>query len=100
MALQLLGTIKDGVIIKADNLGIINFNIVDVLKNKLKFEDITLRNDAKCAALCEKKYGELKNYEDAVFLTLGTGIGGAVFMQNKMLKAKNHDGFEFRTYGN
>ena len=37
------------------------------------------------AALAEKRYGSLKDYEDAVFLCLGTGIGSAVFLNNQLL---------------
>ncbi len=64
------------------------------MRKKLKFENIVLRNDAKCAALCEKRIGSMKEYQNAIFLTLGTGIGGAVFMQNELLRGKNNDGFE------
>lgn len=68
------GTISNGIIAKAENLGIKNFNIINILK---KYFDIPiyLKNDAKCAALAEKKYGSIKNYSDAVFLTVGTGVG-------------------------
>lgn len=97
MVLQHLGRIKEGKIIEASNLGIIDFDIVDILKKKLNFDKIYLRNDGKCAALCEKTYGSLKNYEDAIFLCLGTGIGGAVFKEGKLLSAKKKTGFEFRT---
>ena len=53
-----------------------------------------IRNDAKCAGLAEKKFGSLKNYEDSIFLTIGTGIGGAVFMGDKLLEPKRYSGFE------
>jgi predicted NBD/HSP70 family sugar kinase len=50
------GTVKDGAIVKADNLGIYNFNIVKILREELKYSEkintpIILRNDAKCAAI-------------------------------------------------
>lgn len=61
---------------------------------KIFHKKILLRNDAKCAALAEKTMGSIKNYEDAIFLTLGTGIGGAVFMGGQMLVSKNNNGFE------
>ncbi len=53
-----------------------------------------LRNDAKCAAMAEKVYGAMKDYKDGVFLCLGTGIGGAVFMDGKLLEPKRYSGFE------
>lgn len=87
------GTVSDTEIIKAENLHIRNFDIVSEI-NKYFNIPIQLRNDAKCAAVAEKMYGSLEKYEDAVFLTIGTGIGGAVFMGDKLLKPKKYEGFE------
>lgn len=87
------GTVSSTHIIKADNLHIKNFNISSEI-NKYFNIPISLRNDAKCAAIAEKEYGGLKKYDDAVFLTIGTGIGGAVFLGGKLLKPKKYEGFE------
>jgi len=87
------GTVSDTHIIKADNLHIKNFNIVSEI-NKYFNIPISLRNDAKCAAIAEKEYGGLKKYNDALFLTIGTGIGGAVFLGGKLLRPKKYEGFE------
>ncbi len=100
MELHHLGTNRDGVIIKAENLGIWDFHLVDILKKRLDYENIILKNDAKCAAICEKEYGSLKKYEDCIFICLGTGIGGAVFIRGKLLKPKKGAGFELRAYNN
>ena len=91
------GTHKEGTIVKAENLGIFNFNIVERLKLHYADIKIILNNDAKCAAMCEKIYGSLKEYDDRIFICLGTGIGGAVFMNGKLLKPKKITGFELRT---
>lgn len=56
---------------------------------------IKVRNDGKCAALAEKKYGALKNYDDCVFVNIGTGLGGATFMGGKLLEPRRYSGFEF-----
>lgn len=87
------GIASDGKIIRAENLKVYNTDVVSTLKDKFNV-DILLRNDAKCAALAEKEIGSLKNINDAVFLTLGTGIGGAVFLSGKLLKPANTDAFE------
>lgn len=87
------GTVSNTHIIKADNLHIQNFNIVSEI-NKFFNIPVYLRNDAKCAAIAEKEYGGLKKYDDALFLTIGTGIGGAVFLGGKLLKPKKYEGFE------
>ncbi len=55
---------------------------------------ITLKNDGKCAALAEKKLGNLKDYNDCVFINIGTGIGGAVFLSGEMLTPTKFPGFE------
>ena len=87
------GTCSNGKIVKAENLGLYDFNIVKEIKKKFDIE-IILNNDAKCAAMCEKIYGNLKDCDDAIFMCLGTGIGGAVFIDGKLLKPKKYEGFE------
>lgn len=87
------GTVSNTHIIKADNLNIRNFNITSEI-NKYFNVPISLRNDAKCAALAEKEYGSLKKSEDAVFLTIGTGVGGAVFLNGKLLRSRMYEAFE------
>ena len=88
------GTIQDGKIIKAYNLGIEEYNIVENLAKKIKIP-VEIKNDAKCAAIAEHKYGCLKSYKRSLFLTLGTGIGGAVIINNKLLDTGNLPGCEF-----
>ena len=87
------GTPKEGKITSLVNLGIEEFDITKVIKEICDLP-IYIRNDAKCAAIAEKKYGSLKKYQDAVFMCLGTGIGGAVFVNNKLLIPKRNPGFE------
>ena len=54
------GTCSEEKVVKAENLGIRDFNIVSKLKEKYKDIEINLANDGKCAAMCEKVYGSLK----------------------------------------
>ena len=89
------GTIQDGKIINAYNLRIKGeYEIVSDLLKKIKIP-IKLKNDAKCAAIAESKYGCLKQYKRSLFLTLGTGIGGAVIINNELLDTGNLPGCEF-----
>lgn len=76
------------------NLHIKEFNIVEKLKEIYK-TDIKLANDGKCAGVAEKEYGALTKYDDCLFLCMGTGVGSAVFLGGKLLKAKQNPGFEF-----
>ena len=87
------GMVSETSIIKAENLHIRDFNITREI-NKYYNVPIKLRNDAKCAALAEKEYGSLKRADDSIFLTIGTGIGGAVFLNGELLVPKKYEGFE------
>ncbi len=88
------GTVNENTIIKSVNLNIENYNIVEALKKSIKMP-ISIKNDAKCAAIAENKYGCLKKYKRTLFLTLGTGIGGAVIIDNELLDTGNFPGCEF-----
>lgn len=46
---------------------------------------ITVDNDARCAALAELHYGALTEVRNALVIVLGTGIGGAVAIDRKLL---------------
>ncbi|MBQ6992315.1 MAG: ROK family protein [Clostridia bacterium] len=87
------GTTSNGIVIKAENLGIMNLNIEERIKQVFNTK-IVLENDAKCAAIAEKQIGSLKNYDDALFIIIGTGVGGAAFLKGKLLKPVRYSGFE------
>lgn len=88
------GTICKTEIIKSVNLGVKNYNLVENLKKEIDLP-IKIRNDAKCAAIAESKIGSLKNYKRSIFLTLGTGIGGAVIINGELLDTGELPGCEF-----
>lgn len=94
MGIAIPGTILNGVVVKSVNLGLENYPIVDRLKIKINLP-IKVKNDAKCAAIAESKYGCLKKFERSIFLTLGTGIGGATIINGKLLNAGDMPGCEF-----
>lgn len=87
------GTPRDGVLTNLINLKIKEFDISSILMEHFDIP-VLLKNDAKCAGLAEKTYGALKEYQDAVFLCLGTGIGANVFMNGKELKPIQNPGME------
>ena len=88
------GTAVDGIILSSGNVGVKNYNLKEKLQEKIDLP-ISIRNDAKCAAIAENTYGVLKGYDRSIFLTLGTGIGGAAFVDGKLLAAGNRPGYEF-----
>lgn len=89
------GNPKDGCIKNVVNLQIKEFNIAERLSNTFENVPIKLENDGKCAAIAEKYNGALKEYKDCVFLCIGTGIGGAAFINDTFLKPIRNSGFEF-----
>lgn len=93
------GTVTGTRIVRAVNLGIENYDLVTILQNNLTKAgyaiNIKMKNDGKCAALAEQKYGALAGYDNSVFLCIGTGVGSAVIFDGKLLEAKNVPGFEF-----
>ena len=94
MGIAIPGTVKNDIVVKSVNLGLKNYEIVKNLQEKIKLP-IKIRNDAKCAALAENAYGALKSYDRSIFLTLGTGIGGAVIIHNELLHTGELPGCEF-----
>lgn len=87
------GTVNKTEVIKSVNLGLKNYKIVDVLNKKINIP-IKIKNDAKSAAIAESNFGSLKGYNRVLFLTLGTGIGGAVIINNKLLDTGDLPGCE------
>lgn len=88
------GKVKDNIVYNLPNLGIKQFNISKELR-KIFNTNIIIQNDANCAAYAEKILGSMKEYSDFIFLCIGTGIGGAVINDNRLLTAKRSTGFEF-----
>lgn len=88
------GTVLNNVIIKSVNIGVENYDLVGRLSRSIKVP-IKIRNDAKCAAIAECEGGSLKEYNNVLFLTIGTGIGGAVVINGKLLELGQFSGCEF-----
>ena len=58
---------------------------------------VYLDNDANCFALAERYFGVGKDFENFVGLTIGTGLGGGIIQQGKLLKDANCGSGEFGT---
>ena len=94
IGISIPGTVSQNKVIKSVNLGIEDYDLAGNLEKVLQLP-VKLKNDAKCAALAEQKYGELANYRDSIFLCIGTGVGAAVIHDGKMLEPDDVPGFEF-----
>ena len=84
-----------GVVEYANNLPFKKFPIADLLKKALG-EDVTVRieNDANAAAWGEACAGAAKGTSNSVMITLGTGVGGGIIMNNKIYSGFNYAGAE------
>ncbi len=56
---------------------------------------VFLDNDAKVMALAEHKIGSAKGYENALCLTLGTGVGGGIIIGGKLYRGVSNAAGEF-----
>ncbi|MGD9108101.1 MAG: ROK family protein [Gammaproteobacteria bacterium] len=65
-----------------------------ILEKKFKIP-VFIDNDANCFALGEKFYGKGKNYHHFVGITIGTGIGGGVIINDHLLPDNNCGSGEF-----
>jgi predicted NBD/HSP70 family sugar kinase len=68
-----------------------------LLINKVDMHDaqVRLRNDGRCAALAESKYGAGIGAAVFAMLTLGTGIGGALIINGKLFDGSSFDAGDF-----
>ena len=55
----------------------------------LSIKSVFVENDANCAAWAEYKLGASKNSSVSVMVTLGTGVGGGIIINNQILKGQN-----------
>jgi glucokinase len=85
--------LKKGKILNSLGLRIKNFEIVKFLERKTK-KKIFLINDCLAGALGEKIYGSAKEYENFVYLNLGSGIGAGIFVDGKLLVGKDGNAHE------
>lgn len=84
---------EDGTVLKCANLGWGIFNVEDELE-KLVGLPVKAGNDANMAALGEMWQGGGKGYSNQVMVTLGTGVGGGIILNGKMLFGVNGAGGE------
>ncbi len=56
---------------------------------------VTIENDANCAGICEVEMGAGRDADNVVFLVIGTGVGGAVFINRKLYKGAHLFAGEF-----
>ena len=66
----------------------------DLLEDRLGCP-VVLDNDANCAARAEAHHGAARGASSALMITMGTGIGGAVLLEGRVLRGANGMAGEF-----
>lgn len=83
-----------GVVEYANNLPFRKFPIAQMLRDRLGIERIRLENDANAAAWGEAVAGAAKGTTNSIMITLGTGVGGGIIIDNKVYSGFNYAGAE------
>ncbi len=82
-----------GVVTYSCNLGFSDFEIAKEVSLAANLP-VKVANDANVAALGETKFGVGKKYRNTVMLTLGTGVGGGVILDGKLVEGYRGAGAE------
>lgn len=87
--------IHNGLILTPTNLpGWHNFPVVQSLSETLGGKSVTYANDAAAAAFGEYWVGSAHQYESVVLLTLGTGVGGGIIVNDFSVDGAHSHGAE------
>ncbi len=84
---------KKGTVDYANNLHWTDVPLVDELNKHIDIP-AKVSNDANVAALGETIFGAGKKYSSTVLITLGTGVGGGVVIDNKLFEGNESKGTE------
>jgi glucokinase len=87
------GPVDDLGVKRAVNLGWSDFLLKQLMEKRLNIP-VVLLNDANAAALGELWQGSADQLRDIVFVTLGTGVGGGIIVDGKILNGKHASGGE------
>lgn len=89
------GVCCDGVVVGgADNLnGWVDVHLSEMFSSKFNLP-VLIDNDANVMGLGEAVFGAARNCTDVIFLTVGTGIGGAIVADGKLYGGYKNRGTE------
>lgn len=90
------GTIDNatGTVIYSNNIRMDNYPIAAKLMEYSGIKKVYCENDANAAAYGEAAYGASKGTRNSVMITLGTGLGGGVIVDGKLVTGSNAAGAE------
>lgn len=78
---------EKGIIIKAPNIPALDgFRMTAALSTELGGLPCILENDANAAVLGEQRFGAARGCSSVIAVTLGTGVGGGVIIEDKLVR--------------
>lgn len=83
-----------GIVEYSCNLPFRNYPLAKVLGEFLGIEKVYIENDANAAAMAEARAGVARGTKFSVMITLGTGLGGGIIIDNKVYSGFNFAGAE------
>ncbi|MBR3863408.1 MAG: ROK family protein [Clostridia bacterium] len=83
-----------GVVGYCNNFSFEYFPVVELLRAKTGIQNVHAENDANAAAWGEAIAGAARGTKGSVMVTLGTGVGGGVIIDGKLLSGSNFAGGE------
>ena len=83
----------DGVVLRWSNFAWQNVPLAKEL-SLLTAKKVFILNDANSAALGEAKFGATAKYQSSILLTLGTGVGGGIVFDGKLIEGYKSAGAE------
>lgn len=82
-----------GMVSEAPNLGWKNVPLRDLFAKHFGVHSV-IENDANLAAVGEKRWGAGKDFSDFILITLGTGVGSGLILNNKLYRGRDGLGAE------
>ncbi len=83
-----------GEVVYANNLPFLHYPLAAKLAEFLGVKKVLIENDANAAAKGEVACGASKGHKNSVMITLGTGLGGGIVIDNKIYSGFNFSGAE------
>lgn len=80
------GPVLNNSIVSSKNLGWDRINVLEIVTNKYPKVKVAVLNDANAAAVGEMIKGGAVDYSSFLFITLGTGIGGGIIINNELIE--------------
>lgn len=78
--------VAGGIITDPPNLpGWHNVPLARILRERLAIP-VVLENDANCQGVAEHQFGAGRGFSDMIFVTISTGIGGGIIIDNKLIR--------------